>query len=195
MSDDDDFDELLRRTNDGDQEAAQRFLAKFETEVRTMVRHRLSRKLRTQFDSMDFVQQVWTSFFTGLRENPRRFDNAQHLRGFLAGVARNKVLQEHRRRTATAKFQIEREEPLYVRRGDQIVVRELVGPEPTPSKHAQASERLRQLTEGRAPHEVEIIKLRRQGWTLAEISARTQLSERTIRRIIDSVRPPTEAPQ
>jgi RNA polymerase sigma-70 factor (ECF subfamily) len=159
-----------------------------------MVRNRLSRKLRTQFDSMDFVQQVWTSFFTGLKENPRRFENAQHLRCFLAGVAKNKVLQEHRRRTMTAKFQIEREEPLYVRRGDQVVPRDLVGPEPTPSKHAQASERFRQLTEGRPSHEVEVIKLRRQGWTFAEISARTQLSERTIRRIIESVRPPSEPP-
>lgn len=195
MSDDDDFDDLLRRTNDGDQEAAQQFLAQFESDIRTLVRSRLPGKLRTQFDSMDFVQQVWTSFIRGLRENPQRFDNVRNLKGYLAGVAKNKVLQEHRRRTATAKFRIEREESLYVRRGDQVVVREIVGPEPTPSKHAQASERLKLLTQGRPPHEVEVIKLRRQGWTLAEISDRTQLSERTIRRIIDSVRPPEEPPQ
>ena len=172
----DDFDDLLRRTRDGDQEAARQFLATFESDVRTMVRNRLPRKLRTQFDSMDFVQQVWSSFFSGLKENPREFTNVQHLRGFLAGVAKNKVLQEHRRRTLTAKFQIAREEPLYVRRGNQEVARELVGP-----------------AEGRSDREVEVIKLRRQGWKFDEIAAQTQINERTVRRIIDAARARSEA--
>ena len=185
---DDDFDNLLHRVKAGDQDAAKRFLAEFESEVRLMIRHRLPRQLRTQFDSMDFVQQVWASFFIGLNESPRHFENTRHLKGFLAGIARNKVLQEHRRRTMSAKFRIEKEEPLYVRRGEQIVPRELIGDEPTPSEHAQASERYRLLTDGRTPREVEVISLRRQGWTLAEIAAKTSLNERTIRRIIDAAR-------
>jgi RNA polymerase sigma-70 factor (ECF subfamily) len=185
---DDDFDDLLQRAKQGDQEAARCFLAQFETEVRTMVRHRLPRKLRPQFDSMDFVQQVWASFFTGLHDNPRQIANVQHLRGYLAGIAKNKVLQEHRRRTMTAKFRIEREEPLYIRKGDQIVPREVVGPEPTPSKHAQASERYQLLTAGRTPREVEVIRLRRQGWTVQEIADKEGINERTVRRILESAR-------
>ncbi len=192
---DDDFEELLQKTKEGDPEAARRFLDVFQTEVRAMVRNRLPKKLRNRFDSMDIVQQIWTSFFSDLHEKPRQFDNIQHLRGFLAGVAKNKVFQEHRRQTMTAKFQIDREEPLYVQKGGQVVPRELVGTEPTPSKHAQAGDRFQQLTAGRLPHEVEVIKLRRQGWTFEEIAEQTQLSDRTIRRIIDSARARLESSQ
>lgn len=68
------------------------------------MRGRLPRMLRTQFDSMDFVQAVWQSFFADLRSSSsRQFENVHHLRCFLAGVARNKVYEEHRRLTRTKK--------------------------------------------------------------------------------------------
>ena len=82
MSNDDEFSDLLRRAKAGDDAAIRDFLSQFEQEVRTMVRSRLPRKLRTQFDSTDFVQAVWQSFFVGLA-NSRDFDNVEHLRGFL----------------------------------------------------------------------------------------------------------------
>ena len=62
--------------------------------------------MRTQFDSMDFVQAVWQSFFSDLHNRPHDFANVRHLRGFLAGVARNKVFEEHRRLTKTEKYAI-----------------------------------------------------------------------------------------
>ena len=63
MPNDDEFNELLKRARAGDKGAIRDFLSQFEQEVQTMVRSRLPRKLRTQFDSTDFVQSVWQSFF------------------------------------------------------------------------------------------------------------------------------------
>src|SRR5436305_9375678 len=110
-----DFVGLLARARAGDGEAVGRLLRAFEADVRMVVRVRLPRALRSQFDSMDFVQAVWQSVFTGDGGGLPRFDNERHFLGYLAGVARNKVYQEHRRRT-THKYDLGREEPLYVRR-------------------------------------------------------------------------------
>ena len=89
--------DLIARAREGDEEAIRHLLSAFEEELRIMVRGRLPKKLRTHFDSMDFVQSVWQSFFSDLRSRPLEFANVHHLRAFLAGVVRNKVYEQHRR--------------------------------------------------------------------------------------------------
>ncbi len=178
---------LFAKAEAGDPEAIHN-LQRFEEDIRLMVRIRLPRILRTQFDSMDFVQEVWHSFIKVFHEDPGRFSNSQFLRRFLAGMARNKVLEEHRRRTQTRKYDMGREEPLYIRRGDREIPRELVAPGPSPVEDMQARERLAQLIAGRTPQEAEVIQLRLAGLTFEEIAQRTGLHERTVRRVIESVR-------
>ncbi len=151
-----------------------------------MVRSRLPKKLRTQFDSTDFVQAVWQSFFVD--SDSRDFDNVEHLRGFLFGMVRNKVSEQHRRLTKTEKYDLGREERLYIRRGDREVPREVVSLEPSPSQAVQAADRMEQLTAGRSPLEIEVLTLRRQGLTFVEIAERTGINERTVRRVIETVR-------
>jgi RNA polymerase sigma-70 factor (ECF subfamily) len=188
MPNNDEFNDLLRRAKTGDEAAIREFLARFEREVQTMVRARLPRRLRTQFDSTDFVQSVWQSLFINAGQDSPDFDNIEHFRGFLFGMVRNKVHEQHRRLTRTGKYDLAREEPLYIKRGDREVLREVVSPEPTPSQNIQASDRMAQLTAGRSPREVEVLTLRRQGLTFVEIEARTGIHERTVRRIIEDVR-------
>jgi RNA polymerase sigma factor (sigma-70 family) len=188
MPSDDDLAELLTNAKTGDETAIAQFLTRFEREVRMMVRARLPRKLRSQFDSTDFAQAVWQSFFVDLRDKAREFDNVEHLRGFLSGVVRNKVREQHRRLTRTEKYDLAREERLYVRRGNREILREVVSPEPSPSQAVQATDRLAQLTAGRSPLEIEVIRLRQAGLTYDEIAEATGINERTARRVIDSAR-------
>lgn len=179
--------DLIDKAKSGDQDAI-RSLQCFENDIRMMVRVRLPRPLRSQFDSMDFVQDVWQSFFRIFNHDPERFAQVRDLRGFLAGVARNKVYEEHRRRSLTQKYDLEREEPLYIRRGNRDIPREVIASDPSPSQDAQARERLDQLLEGRSPREAEVIELRRQGLTFEEIATQTGLHERTVRRVIETIR-------
>ena len=190
---DDDFAELMARAKAGDQAAIHVFLTRFEHEVQMMVRARLPKKLRNQYDSADFVQAVWQSFFSNLPRQAPDFEKVEHLRRYLAGVVRNKIYEQHRRLTRTDKYDVLREERLYIRRGDRDVPREVVSPDPSPSQSAQAGDRLAQLTAGRSQHEVDVIGLRRQGLTFEEIAAATGVRERTARRIIDSARSGMEA--
>jgi RNA polymerase sigma factor (sigma-70 family) len=193
MPNEPDISDLIARAKAGDDAAIREFLTRFEPEVRIVVRGRLPRMLRSQFDSMDFVQAVWQSFFADLRKGSRQFENVHHLRGFLAGVARNKVFQEHRRLTRTKKHALAREQSLYVRRGSSEVELELISPEPTPSQAVQASDRLAQLVAGCSPLEAQVITLRHQDMTFDEIARRTGVSERSVRRIIDEARERMEA--
>ena len=101
--------------------------------------------------------------------------------------------EQHRRLTRTAKYNVTREQSLYIRRGDREVLREVISPEPSPSEEAQGHDRLEQLIAGRSPIEVEVVTLRRQGLTHDEIAARTGMNERSVRRIIESVRSRMEA--
>jgi RNA polymerase sigma factor (sigma-70 family) len=191
MPNDEELAELLKRAKAGDNAAIRDFLAQFEQEVRTMVRSRLPKKLRTQYDSTDFVQSVWQSFFVD--SDDQEFANLQHLRKFLYGMVRNKVLEQHRRLTRTEKYDVAREERLYVRRGHRDIPREVVSPDPSPSQAVQASDRMEQLTAGRSPLEIEVLTLRRQGLTFLEIAERTGLNERTVRRVIATVRAEAES--
>jgi RNA polymerase sigma-70 factor (ECF subfamily) len=185
--DDDDLAGLIERIKAGDEGATRDLIHRFEGDIRTIVRVRLPHALRSKFDSMDFVQAVWQSVLTD-GQDLGRFTSAGHFLAFLAGVARNKVFEEHRKRTRTRKYNLRREEPLYVRRGGRELPREVPAHDPSPSQDAQARDRLAQLIEGRSPVEAQVVELRRRGLTFDEIAAQTGLSERSVRRVIESIR-------
>jgi RNA polymerase sigma-70 factor (ECF subfamily) len=189
------FAELIARVRRGDDEALEELLHSFEGEVRLMVRHRLPQALRSRFDSMDFVQSIWTSLFVNHDRERVDFDNPRHFRGFLAGVVVNKVNEEYRRQTRSKKYELAREERLFVRRGDREVPRAVAAPDPSPSQEAQAADRMAQLAAGRSPAEARALELRRSGLTFEEIAAQTGLHERTVRRLIGEIRDRLETRQ
>ncbi|CAN5836988.1 hypothetical protein BH23PLA1_BH23PLA1_33590 [soil metagenome] len=181
------FADLIARARDGDEDAINALLRDFEDDVRIAVRRHLPKALRTQFDSMDFVQNFWASVFAGGEVEADRFENREHLLGFLTGVARNKVYEEYRRRTRTRKYDLRREVPLYVRRGDREEPRDVPASDPTPSQNMQERDRFEQLTSGRDSREAQIVELRLLGLTNDEIAERTGMHERTVRRIADGL--------
>lgn len=182
------FVELLERAKRGDDVAAKQLLERFENDVRAVVRVKLPKTLRNRFDSMDFVQAVWQSFFSDLTRDSARFENSRHLRRFLAGVARNKVVEEHRRQTMTRKYDLAREEGLYVRRGRGEEPRDLPANDPSPSQNLQAEDCLQGIVSGIKPDEAEIVELRRDGFTFEQIARKIGVSESVVRRIVDHLR-------
>src|SRR5881392_643587 len=102
---------LIDRIQSGDEGAARELLARYESKVRLVVRRQLPRLLRSRFDSLDFLQSVWGSFFYKIRTAPNDLEEEQNLVTFLAWAARNKVIDEYRR-AATQRQDIKREQPL-----------------------------------------------------------------------------------
>ena len=119
---------FLLRIQAGDESAARELLQRYEPEVRLVVRRQLPRLLRSRFDSLDFLQSVWGSFFRRMRDAPTEFEDSRHLVAFLARAAKNKVIDEYRR-AASLKQDMHREEPLW---GDGRRPKEVADPDRFP---------------------------------------------------------------
>jgi RNA polymerase sigma-70 factor (ECF subfamily) len=144
----------------------------------------LPRLLRSRFDSLDFLQSVWGSFFRRMRTAPTEFEDSRHLVAFLARAAKNKVIDEYRR-AASQKQDMHREEPLW---GDGNRPRELTGTGDTPSQVAEAHEALDRLRELVPAERRELLELKALGLSSREIGDRLGISERTVQRVLEDLR-------
>jgi RNA polymerase sigma-70 factor (ECF subfamily) len=174
---------FIARIRAGDEEAATELLRRYEAKVRLVVRRQLPRLLRSKFDSLDFLQSVWGSFFHRVRTGPTDIQDEPNLVAFLAWAARNRVFDEYRR-ASSQKHDVRREEPLW--EGDNA--RELVAPLETPSQVVQAQETLEHLQDLIPDDRREVLALKAEGYSCREIGERLGLSERTVQRVIESLR-------
>ena len=179
-----DLGSFLDRIRAGDEEAARELLARYEAQVRLVVRRQLPRLLRSRFDSLDFLQSVWGSFFRRVHAGPLEFEDPKYLVAFLARAAKNKVIDEYRR-AASQKNDIRREEPIWTEgRG----LRELAADQATPSEVAQAREAFGRLRDLLPDDRGAILELKAEGLSSQEIGERLGISERTVRRVIEDLR-------
>src|SRR5579871_2901574 len=153
----DDFGSLMRRVREGCPEAAREVFDRFSPHVRRVVRRHLAQRLRRQYDSHDFLQAVWASFFTTPADR-YAFDRPEDLVNFLARVATNKVVDAFRSRTATQKNDVGREESAR----PMTDAADPPGREPTPSQLAIAEERWELLLRGQSPEYRRVLELFRQ---------------------------------
>jgi RNA polymerase sigma factor (sigma-70 family) len=172
----DPLDELIDRLSEGDATAAERAFLAYEPYLRMAVRRRLSGPLRAKFDSMDIVQSVWADLLSGFRDAGWRFTNGIQLRAFLVKAARNRLIDRRRQHHRA----LERERPLSATALEEIPQAD----QPRPSEIAQGNELWKQMLEQCPPAHREILILKRQGMTLAEIAARTGLHEGSVRRLL-----------
>jgi RNA polymerase sigma-70 factor (ECF subfamily) len=175
---------FLARIAAGDQDAARELLTRYEAEVRLVVRRQLPRLLRSRFDSLDFLQSVWGSFFVRVKGEPGEFEDSRHLVAFLARAAKNKVIDEYRR-AGSRKGDMHREEPLWAD-GDRP--RELTAPGDTPSQVAEAHEVLGRLRDLLPEDRHVLLELKAQGLSSKDIGIRLGISERTVQRVLEDLR-------
>ncbi len=175
--------DLLARIRSGDEGAARELLIRYESKVRLVVRRQLPRLLRSRFDSLDFLQSVWGSFFHKIQTGPSDLKEEQNLIAFLAWAARNKVIDEYRR-AATQKQDIRREE----RTGGSGHVESHIASADTPSQLAQANETYDRLRNLLPEDRRVILELKAAGYSCKEIGDRLGLSERTVERVLEDLK-------
>jgi RNA polymerase sigma factor (sigma-70 family) len=179
-----DIPQFLARIQAGDEEAARELLTRYEAEVRLVVRRQLPRLLRSRFDSLDFLQSVWGSFFRRVRTGPAEFEDARHLVAFLARAAKNKVIDEYRR-AGSRKQDVHREEPLW---GDGGRPKDVAADLDTPSEVAQAREFLGRLKDLLPEERRTILELKAEGLSSRDVGDRLGISERTVQRVLEDLR-------
>ena len=142
--------ELLERARQDSEGSAQEIVERYGPYILRAVRRRLNKKLRSKFDSVDFVQAVWASFFA-LPADRLQFERPQQLVDFLMGLARNKVVDAVRQRLETQKYDVNRELPLYD--SSAVDAREVRAPGPTASQVAIAKEEWQRAEDSAVPRE------------------------------------------
>jgi RNA polymerase sigma factor (sigma-70 family) len=175
---------FLERIQAGDEDAARDLLTRYEAEVRLVVRRQLPRLLRSRFDSLDFLQSVWGSFFHRVRTTPTEFDDGRHLVAFLARAAKNKVIDEYRR-AGSQKGDMRREEPLWTE-GDRP--KDVAAQIETASQVAEAREAFGKLRELVPEERRALLELKAAGLSSREIGERLGISERTVQRVLEDLR-------
>jgi RNA polymerase sigma-70 factor (ECF subfamily) len=179
-----DLGALLARIRAGDESAAHELLARYESQVRLVVRRQLPKLLRSRFDSLDFLQSVWGSFFRRMKSGPEDFEDPRSLVAFLARAARNKVIDEYRR-AASQKGNMRREEPLWV---EGYRPREIESQGDSPSEVVEAREQLGRLLDMVPEDRKAMVTLKAGGLSTREIGERLNVSERTVRRVLEDLR-------
>lgn len=179
-----DLTSLLSRIHEGDEDAARELLRRYEAEVRLVVRRQLPRLLRSRFDSLDFLQSVWGSFFHRVQTGPADFQEPRHLVAFLARAAKNKVIDEYRR-AASQKQDMSREEPIW---SGGNAPRDVAAEIETPSQIAEAREAFGRLRELVPESRRDVLDLKAEGLSSREIGDRLGISERTVQRVLEDLR-------
>ena len=181
LEQDDEFRRLMQRLGEGSEEAAWELVDRYGEAIRRAARRVLSRSMRSKFDSVDFVQLVWSSFFK-VRDRFDRFNRPEELAAFLATMARNKVGMEVRRRLLTEKYNVNRERSL-----DELGAEgqtDTSNRQPAPIDVAIAREQWQRMVQDQPAHYRRIIQLRLQGRTYQDIADSLHLAESTVRRFL-----------
>lgn len=178
------FQNLMAQIAAGSELAVERLLSLYGDHLCRAVRRRLNRALRPKFDTSDFVQAVWASFFCN-RGEIARFDHSAQFVAYLTRVAKNKVIDECRHRLQTQKADVSRERSIFEDASEALPV---PGREPRPSQVAIMREQWERMVGGVPSHYRQIVEMRAVGQSQEEIAGRLGVSEKTVSRVLNRLR-------
>jgi RNA polymerase sigma factor (sigma-70 family) len=173
----------------GDSNAAAEIYDRYVARLIGLVRKRLSGKLRRRVDAEDIVQSAYRSFFLAAREEQFVLEQAGDLWRLLVGITLNKLHGQVERHTA-ARRDVDREEQAASTAAEAI---EPAAPQPTPAEEVALFEQLQHVLKQLSPLAARVVELRLRGGTIDEVAEEIQRSQRTVRRILDSVKQQFEA--
>jgi RNA polymerase sigma-70 factor (ECF subfamily) len=179
-----DFARLMERVREGSAEAIEELVERFGEHILYVVRRRLNQKLRSKFDSTDFSQDVWASFFAVSQEH-LDFKTPEALQAYLGTMARNKVIEAVRLRLLGKRYNVQREQslndstanlPEYLDSGD-----------PTPSQVVGAAEQWERMQDRTPTRYLPLLEMLRAGRSLREIARALQVDVGTVRRVVQKL--------
>ncbi len=178
-----DFVRLMAAVQAGDADATRRLHEEYGPYILRAVRRCLAPRIRSRFDSMDFTQDVWASFFATTAD---KYDltNPGQLIGLLTKMARHKVLMAVRQRVQGEKRKLVRENSLEAQLDGGV---HLPGAQQTPSQFAMDKEAWDALLASQPPVYRCILLMLRNGKSHEIIAQELKVSLRTVRRVTNQL--------
>lgn len=101
MLTDEQFASLINLARSGDEDAATELVRLYEPEIRRAARLRLTDpEMRRIVDSVDIAQSVFGRFFRSVSDGATELQSPEQLLALLTTMTRNRIIDEHRKRTA-----------------------------------------------------------------------------------------------
>lgn len=177
------FRQAIQQVCSGSKQAVFEFIEVYGPHLQRVVRSRLNHSMRAKFDSQDFVQMVWVSLFTDLTKITQ-FQKPDELIAYLVVIARNKVIEESRRRMKYQKYNINRESALDA--ADPQASSAFRRQE-TPSAEVMVREHFNEVLNAKSHRDRRIFNLRMEGATFVQIGLELGISERTARQVMSNI--------
>ena len=176
------FQDLLEKVGRGDRDATDALVQEYGRHILRAVRRRMNVRVRDRYDSEDFTQAVWASFF-GHISVIQRIESEAELIGVLSTMAFQKVIDAGRRTRVRSEHNQVASDNFH-----QVTIDRRLGTRtPTPSQFAVADEHWQKLIARRGDRSLTMLEMRRAGSTQAEIAATMGMSERHVRRILERI--------
>lgn len=174
------FERLMAGVRAGDPQAGQELFERYGKHIQMVVRRRLHQSLRSQFDSLDFAQEAWASFFD-ISPDRYTFRTPEELVGFLTRVVQHKLIDAYRRRFPGAKGGTCAISPA------EAELEEQPGAEATPSQFAMAKETWERFLEDKPPQVRRALEMLRAGYSRQEIAQSLGIHPKMIQRVLQKL--------
>jgi RNA polymerase sigma-70 factor (ECF subfamily) len=167
MTDPTAFATFMRRIRAGDGRAAEELVRLYEPLIRREVRlHLEDRRLARLFDSMDVCQSVLGSFFLRAAAGQYDLERPDQLARLLVTMARNKLAS-----AARSQHRQRRDQRRLAPDGQEKLTR-LADPNPGPESAVAGQELLRRFREELSDEERQLVDLRSEGLSWADVASR-----------------------
>jgi RNA polymerase sigma factor (sigma-70 family) len=179
--------DLVAQWRQGNQEAAGELFHRFAEKLIALAASRLSEKLARRLDPEDVVQSAYRSFFVGARDGRYVLERSGDLWRLLVQITLHKLYRQAERHT-TKKRGLNKERVVAEDTSQAGVQAQAESPDPSPLEAAALADEVEHVIGQLEPQHRPILELRLQGYKLEEIAAEQGCSERTVRRVLESVR-------
>lgn len=187
MAERENFQELISRLRDGDDDAAAEVVQRFARRLVYRARLQLDQRLCSKVDPEDVIQSVFRSFFLRHADGQFELANEQSLWALLVTLTLRKCGRWNERFRA-AKRNPRREQSIDGARDEEQAAIHPPSEEPTAEEVATLTETLETIMASLDARQQQVLVMRLQGYTAREISSEVKIAERTINRWLQTVR-------
>lgn len=171
------FATLLSRARQHDEKATNELCLQYEPRLRVVAHVLLGPALRPLLDSMDLVQSVHRSLLIGIREDKLDISTPENLVALALTLLRRKVARHWRREQRHRRLQVGGATSDLL----PLILAEVTTPGAGPDEVAQYHDQLERLCRELDTTERQVLALRLDGYTTAEIAQALGINHITLR--------------
>ncbi len=176
------FDDLMRRLQAGDQDAAFKIFQDYSRRLAGLARKRLQGAIAAKVEPEDVLQSVFRSFFLRHRDGQFQLSGWDNLWSLLTVITLRKCGKQIDYFYAACR-NVGRESPPRQNDEDTFTSCLAVATDPTPQESASLIETIELILSGLTGRDRQIVELTLQGETPTEIGGQVKCSERTVERV------------